>query len=255
MALMDAGVPIKAQVAGVAMGLMKEGDDCVILTDILGDEDALGDMDFKVCGTEKGITALQMDIKIAGLDRKTVGDAMTQARTARLFILEQMNAVIKSSRTDISKFAPRIISIKINPDKIRDVIGPGGKTIRGISDSCSVKIEVTDDGTVNIAGADELKLQTAIKIIKGLTEEAEVGRIYSGIVKRITDFGAFVEILPGTDGLLHISQIADEKIRRVEDVLREGDEVKVKVLDVDRTGKIRLSRREAMADLKEGNNN
>ena len=249
LALMDAGVPLKAPIAGVAMGLMKEGADCAILTDILGDEDHLGDMDFKVCGTEKGITALQMDIKIKGLDEDTVRKAMHQARDGRLHILAKMHEAISGPRKELSQHAPRIVTIKINPEKIRDVIGPGGKTIRSITDSCDVKMEVTDDGSINIASSDGKKIQAAIDIINSLTREAEVGKIYKGIVKRIADFGAFVEIIPGTDGLLHISQIADEKIRRVTDVLTEGDEVYVKVLEVDRQGKIRLSRREAMEEM------
>ncbi|WKZ56605.1 MAG: polyribonucleotide nucleotidyltransferase [Bdellovibrionota bacterium] len=249
LSLMDAGVPIKGQVAGVAMGLMVDGKKSVVLTDILGDEDHLGDMDFKVCGTAKGITALQMDIKIQGLEKALVEQALAQAREARLFILEQMNAILPAARKQMSKYAPRIVTIKINPDKIRDLIGPGGKTIRSISDSCGVKIDVQDDGTVNVSCADEDKLQTALKIINGITEEAVVGKIYKGIIKRITDFGAFVEIIPGTEGLLHISQISDERIRRVTDVLNEGDDVVVKVLDVDRQGKIRLSRKEAMAEM------
>lgn len=254
LSLMDAGVPIKSPVAGVAMGLMKEGDKCAILTDILGDEDHLGDMDFKVCGTSKGITALQMDIKIKGLDKETVDKALEQAKRARLFILDQMNKVITKSRENLSQHAPRIVSLKINPDKIRDVIGPGGKTIRSITESCGVKMDVSDDGTVNISSTDEAKTRAAIDIVKSLTQEAQVGQIYKGLVKRIADFGAFVEILPGTDGLLHISQISEEKIRRVTDVLQEGDEVFVKVLDVDRQGKIRLSRKEAMAENKNQSN-
>lgn len=249
LALMDAGVPIKAPVAGVAMGLMKEGDKTVVLTDILGDEDHLGDMDFKICGTNKGVTAVQMDIKIKGLDRQTVETALNQAKDGRLFILSQMGQIIASPRGELSKYAPRIVTIKINQDKIRDIIGPGGKMIRSITESCNVKMEVSDDGTVTIASSDENGLKAAIDIVKSLTAEAEIGKVYRGIVKRIADFGAFVEILPGTDGLLHISQISDERVNRVTDVLSEGDEVYVKVLDVDRTGKIRLSRKEAMADM------
>jgi len=251
LALMDAGVPVKAPVAGVAMGLIKRDSKYVVLTDILGDEDHLGDMDFKVCGTIKGITALQMDIKIKGLSRDIMDKAMLQAREGRLHILEEMNKAINSSRKDLSRYAPRIVQIKINPDRIRDVIGPGGKTIRSITESCGVKMEVTDDGTVSIASNDGQKVKNAIAIIESLTQEAVVGKIYKGIVKRLADFGAFVEILPGTDGLVHISQIADEKIRRVDDVLSEGDEVMVKVLEIDRQGKIRLSMKEAQADLKD----
>lgn len=250
LSLMDAGVPVRSPVAGVAMGLIKEGSKFAILTDILGDEDHLGDMDFKVCGTSKGITALQMDIKIKGLDRVIMDQALEQAREARVYILDQMAEAIEKPRADLSAFAPRIITLKINPDKIRDVIGPGGKTIRSITESCGVKIEVTDDGTVSIASNDENKAKAAIDIVRSLTQEAEIGKIYKGVVKRIADFGAFVEILPGTDGLVHISQLTEERVRRVTDVLQEGDEVFVKVLDVDRQGKIRLSRKEAMDDMK-----
>lgn len=249
LALMDAGVPLEAPVAGVAMGLIKEEGKFSVLTDILGDEDHLGDMDFKVCGTEKGITALQMDIKIKGLSQEIMSQAMGQARDARLHILGKMGAAIKAPRAELSQFAPRIVTIKINPEKIRDIIGPGGKTIRSITETCDVKMEVTDDGTVNIASNDATKIENALKIIKSMTQEAEVNKIYKGIVKRIADFGAFVEILPGTDGLLHISQIAESKVGKVTDVLREGDEVWVKVLEVDRQGKIRLSRKEAMVEM------
>lgn len=252
LALMDAGVPVRAPVAGVAMGLMKEKDKCVILTDILGDEDHLGDMDFKVCGTEKGVTALQMDIKIKGLDKAVMSKALAQAREGRLHILKEMKAAISEPRSDLSRHAPRIVTFKINPEKIKDLIGPGGKMIRSICESCNVKVDVQDDGTVSIAGSDDPKVKTAIGIIETLTQEAVVGKLYKGVVKRITDFGAFVEILPGTDGLIHISQLAEEKVRRVEDVVKEGDEVWVKVLEVDRQGKIRLSRREALADMKSG---
>jgi len=250
LALMDAGVPVKAAVAGVAMGLMKEGEKCVILTDILGDEDHLGDMDFKVCGTEKGVTALQMDIKIKGLDKNIMRQALAQAYEGRLHILKQMNAVIKEPRRELSRYAPRIVTFRINPEKIKDLIGPGGKMIRSICESCNVKIDVQDDGSVSVAGNEPTGVKTALGIIEGLTQEAVVGKLYKGVVKRITDFGAFVEILPGTDGLIHISQLAEEKVRRVEDVLKEGDEVWVKILEVDRQGKIRLSRKEALADMR-----
>jgi polyribonucleotide nucleotidyltransferase len=248
LSLMDAGVPIKAPVAGVAMGLIKSGDSYVVLTDILGDEDHLGDMDFKVCGTEAGITALQMDIKIKGLSREIMDTAMVQAREGRLHILSEMAKVISTKREDLSQHAPRIVQLKINPDKIRDIIGPGGKTIRSITESCGVKMEVTDDGTVSIASNDSQGVKNAISIIESLTQEATVGKVYKGIVKRIADFGAFVEILPGTDGLVHISQIAEEKIRRVDDVLSEGDEVTVKVLEIDRQGKIRLTMKDAVQE-------
>lgn len=252
LSLMDAGVPIDGPVAGVAMGLIKEGNEFVVLTDILGDEDHLGDMDFKVCGTEKGITALQMDIKIKGLTQEIMSKAMNQAKDARVHILKQMGDCITTPRKEMSKFAPKIVTIKINPEKIRDIIGPGGKMIRSITESCDVKMDVSDDGTVNVASSDSKKIQAALSIIESLTQEAQVGKIYRGIVKRIADFGAFVEIFPGTDGLVHISQLADEKVKRVTDVVQEGDEVYVKVLEVDRQGKIRLSRREAMEDMASG---
>lgn len=250
LALMQAGVPVKAPVAGVAMGLIKENDAIMILTDILGDEDHLGDMDFKVCGTNKGITALQMDIKIKGLDREIMKTALEQAREGRLHILGKMQEAISTPAVEMSSFAPRIVSIKINPDKIRDIIGPGGKMIRSISESCGVKLDVSDDGTVNVAGNDARKIQDAIAIIESITAEAEVGKLYEGIVKRITEFGAFVEILPGTDGLVHISQLAEGRVNRVTDVVQEGDLIWVKVLEVDRQGKIRLSLKEALLDRK-----
>ncbi len=249
LSLMDAGVPIKAPVAGVAMGLLKQGDRYIVLTDILGDEDHLGDMDFKVCGTEKGVTAMQMDIKIKGLDKGIMEDALGQARVARLHILKVMNDALSAPRKEVSMYAPRIVTLKINPDKIRDIIGQGGKTIRSIQESCEVKIDISDDGTVNVSGTDGIKLNGALQIIESLTAEAEPGKLYNGVVKRISDFGAFVEILPGTDGLLHISELAEEKVRRVSDIVKVGDEVWVKVLEVDRFGKIRLSRRAAMAEM------
>jgi polyribonucleotide nucleotidyltransferase len=251
LSLMDAGVPIKAPVAGVAMGLIKTGEKYAVLTDILGDEDHLGDMDFKVCGTEKGITALQMDIKIKGLSRDIMDKAMVQARDGRLHILSEMAKAITKERSELSKYAPKIVTIKINPDKIRDIIGPGGKTIRSITESCGVKMEVQDDGTVNIASNDNQKVQSAIAIIESLTQEAVVGKLYKGVVKRLVDFGAFVEILPGTDGLVHVSQISESRVNHVRDVLSEGDEVWVKCLEIDRQGKIRLSMKEAAADMKE----
>jgi polyribonucleotide nucleotidyltransferase len=250
LALMDAGVPVTGPVAGVAMGLISEGDRYIILTDILGDEDALGDMDFKVCGTEKGICALQMDIKIKGLKRAVVEEAMAQAREGRIHIIQQMTAVISGARTELSQFAPRILKVKVKPERVKDVIGPGGKMIRAITEEYGVKIDVEDDGTVSIFATDPARGEAAMKFIKGLTEEAEVGRIYTGTVKKIMDFGAFVEILPGTQGLLHISQIANERVEQVTDVLQEGDEVMVKVLGVEPgSGKIRLSRREALNEL------
>ncbi len=248
LSLMDAGVPIKAPVAGIAMGLIKEGDEIRILTDILGDEDHLGDMDFKVAGSRDGITALQMDIKIGRVTRDIMKEALYQARDGRLHILDIMTGTLATPREEMSVHAPRITTLKIKPDKIRDIIGPGGKVIRGIIEETGVKIDVEDDGTVLIASNDGVAMQRAIDIIQGITQEPEIGKIYKGTVRKIVDFGAFVEILPGTDGLLHISQIANERINKVTDVLQEGEEVMVKVLEVDKQGKIRLSRREAMAD-------
>jgi len=249
LALMDAGVPIKAPVAGIAMGLVKEGDKVAVLTDILGDEDHLGDMDFKVAGTSAGVTAIQMDNKAGGITRDILRQALHQARDARLFILSVMEKALPSHRKDISSYAPRIVTIHIKPDKIREVIGPGGKVIRGLVEETGCKIDIDDDGTVLIASADGASLDKAIAAIQAICAEPEIGRIYKGKVRKIVEFGAFVEIMPGTDGLLHISQISDERVRRVEDVLHEGDEIDVKVLDVDRSGKIRLSLREAKQDL------
>jgi polyribonucleotide nucleotidyltransferase len=249
LALMDAGVPVKAPVAGIAMGLIKEGDKIAVLTDILGDEDHLGDMDFKVAGTATGVTAIQMDNKVGGITKEIMHRALMQARDARLFILSVMEKAIAGPRKDVSAYAPRIVTIKIKPDKIRDLIGPGGKVIRGLVEETGCKIDVEDDGTVLIAAADGTALEKAISMIQQITAEPEIGKIYNGVVRKIVDFGAFVEIMPGTDGLLHISQISDERVRAVEDVLHEGDEIPVKVLDVDRSGKIRLSLREAKADL------
>lgn len=250
LSLMDAGVPLKAPVAGIAMGLIKHNDKFVVLSDILGDEDHLGDMDFKVCGTSKGITALQMDIKIQGLEKEIVRQALDQALEGRLHVLSEMAKVISEHKKDLSRFAPKIVTLQIHQDKIRDLIGPGGKTIKSITESCSVKIEVNDSGKVSIASSNQDNINAALQIIKSLTEQAEIGKIYKGIVKRIADFGAFVEIFPGTDGLIHISQLADQRVERVTDILDEGDEVMVKVIDVDRQGKVRLSRKEAMDDMK-----
>ena len=246
LSLMDAGVPIKSPVAGIAMGLIMEGSKYAILSDILGDEDHLGDMDFKVCGTARGVTAIQMDIKIAGLSRTILHEALSQAREGRLHILEKMLETLPTVRPDLSKYAPRITTVKVKPDQIRLIIGPGGKTIKGIVDQTGVAIDVEDDGTVNVASSDPEAVKRALEIIKGLTAEADIGGTYTGTVKRITDFGAFVEILPGTDGLVHISELAHTRVERVEDVLKEGDTVDVKVLSVDREGKIRLSRRELL---------
>ncbi|WP_373372360.1 polyribonucleotide nucleotidyltransferase [Polyangium mundeleinium] len=246
LSLMDAGVPIKSPVAGIAMGLIAEGNKYAILSDILGDEDHLGDMDFKVCGTSRGVTAIQMDIKIAGLSRAILAQALDQAREGRLHILGKMLEALPAPRPELSQYAPRITTIKVKPDQIRLIIGPGGKTIKGIVDQTGVAIDVEDDGTVNVASADSEAVKRALDIIKGLTAEPEVGAVYKGTVKRITDFGAFVEILPGTDGLVHISELAHTRVERVEDVVKEGDTVEVKVVSVDREGKIRLSRREVL---------
>jgi polyribonucleotide nucleotidyltransferase len=253
LSLMDAGVPTKAAVAGVAMGLIREGNEVRVLSDILGDEDHLGDMDFKVAGTKQGVTALQMDIKIGGVTRDVMAQALEQAREARLHILGVMTQAIAQPRDDLSMHAPRIVTLKINPDRIRDLIGPGGKMIRSIVEETGAKIDVEDDGTVLVASADGDAMQRAIDRIRGLTAEAEVGRIYRGTVRRVVDFGAFVEILPGTDGLVHISQLAAERVQQVTDVVREGDVIDVKVLEIDKSGKIRLSRKEALKEaLKEG---
>jgi polyribonucleotide nucleotidyltransferase len=246
LSLMDAGVQIKSPVAGIAMGLIKEGARTAILSDILGDEDHLGDMDFKVCGTARGVTAIQMDIKIKGLSRDIMAAALDQAREGRMFILGKMLEALPGPRAEMSKWAPRITSIKVKPDQIRLVIGPGGKTIKGIVDQTGVTIDVEDGGTVNVASSDPDAVLRALDIIKGLTAEPEVGAIYKGTVKRIVDFGAFVEILPNIDGLLHISEIAHQRIERVEDVLHEGDPCEVKVLSIDREGKVRLSRKELL---------
>ncbi|MGD0169115.1 MAG: polyribonucleotide nucleotidyltransferase [Smithella sp.] len=246
LSMMDAGIPLKDCVAGIAMGLLKEGDEVVILTDILGDEDHAGDMDFKVCGTEKGITAMQMDIKIDGLTEDILRKALDQAREGRIFIIGKLRETISAPRPDISLYAPRITTVKVKVDQVRNVIGSGGKNIRQIISETGVTIDVEDDGTVTIASSDAEAAIRAVNMVKWLTEEAEVGKIYRGTVKKIVDFGAFVEILPGTEGLLHISQIAKERINKVTDVLQEGDEVMVKVLEMDKSGKIRLSRKEAL---------
>jgi len=246
LALMDAGVPIKEPVAGIAMGLIKEGDRVTVLSDILGLEDHLGDMDFKVTGTRRGVTALQMDIKIAGITAGLMRQALEQARLGRLYILERMLESLSAPRPNLSPFAPRIFTLKIKPDKIRDVIGPGGKVIRGIIADCGVKINVEDTGVISIAAVDEASAQKAIDIINRLTEEVEVGKIYLGKVRKIMDFGAFVEILPNVDGLVHISQLAHHRVKSVADEVAEGQQVLVKVLEIDKQGKIRLSRKEAM---------
>jgi polyribonucleotide nucleotidyltransferase len=241
LALMDAGVPIKAPVAGIAMGLIKEDNGYAVLTDILGDEDHLGDMDFKVAGTDKGVTALQMDIKIEGINEEIMRTALAQARDGRLHILERMNAVISTHRQEMSDFAPRITTININADKIRDVIGKGGATIRAITEETGATVDIQDDGTVMIFAADNNAAKAAQKRIEDITAEVEVGKIYEGKVAKLMDFGAFVTILPGKDGLVHISQISEERVENVSDKLSEGDTIKVKVLEVDRQGRIRLS--------------
>ena len=252
LALMDAGVPIKAPVAGIAMGLMKEGERVVILTDILGLEDHLGAMDFKVTGTADGITAFQMDVKISGVTREILEEALERAKSGRLYILSKMSEVLAGPREDLATHAPRIFNLKIKPDKIRDVIGTGGKVIRGIIEQTGVKIDIDDEGNVNIASIDEASAQKAMDIIRGIVAEPEVGKLYMGKIKRIVDFGAFVEILPGTEGLLHISQISDRRISKVTDVLKEGEEVLVKVIEIDKMGRIRLSRKEAMREQVSG---
>ncbi len=241
LALMDGGVPIKAPVAGIAMGLVKEDDQIVILSDILGDEDHTGDMDFKVAGTRDGITALQMDIKILELSKDIMEKALAQAKIGRLHILDKMEAALKEPRPEISPFAPTIITIQINPDKIREIIGPGGKVIRGIQSETNTNVSVEDSGQVKVAAFSKEEGDAAIKMIEDLTREPEVGAIYEGTVVKITDFGAFVQIMPGTDGLVHISQLANHRVTKVSDIVKEGDKLKVKVLEINRDGKIRLS--------------
>jgi polyribonucleotide nucleotidyltransferase len=251
LSLMDAGVPILAPVAGIAMGLISElGRGIAVLSDILGLEDHLGDMDFKVAGTPTGVTGFQLDVKIGGVDTTILRGAIEQARQGRLWILEKMASVIAIPRAQLSTHAPRIITIRINPDKIREVIGPGGKVIRSIIEKTGANIDIEDDGRINIASADEQAARAAIELIRGITAEAEIGKIYRGKVKKITDFGAFVEIMPGTDGLVHISQIAEQRIKSVSDVLKEGEEVMVKVLEIDKQGRVKLSRREALREAK-----
>ncbi|SCN47604.1 Polyribonucleotide nucleotidyltransferase [methanotrophic endosymbiont of Bathymodiolus azoricus (Menez Gwen)] len=244
LALMDAGVPLKAPVAGIAMGLIKEGDAFAVLSDIVGDEDHLGDMDFKVAGSEKGITALQMDIKIDGITSEIMSNALDQAKAGRLHILGEMNKALSTTREEMSDFAPRIITFKIDPSKIREVIGKGGATIRGITEQTGATVDLTDEGVVNVASVDKAAGEAARKIIEEITAEVEVGKTYEGKVARLMDFGAFVTILPGKDGLVHISQITDEHVDKVSDKLKEGDVVKVKVLEIDRQGRVRLSMKE-----------
>jgi len=246
LSLMDCGVPLRAPVAGIAMGLISEGKDVAVLSDILGDEDHLGDMDFKVCGTKDGITAIQMDIKIAGLERSILEAALEQAREGRLHILGKMLETLAETRPEINRWAPRITSIKVKPDQIRIIIGPGGKTIKGIVDATGCQVNVEDDGTVNVASNDQEAVKRALDIIESLTAEPEPGKIYKGEVKRIMDFGAFVEIMPGTEGLLHISEIDYNRVERVEDVIQLGDVIEVKLLSLERDGKMRLSRKAMM---------
>jgi polyribonucleotide nucleotidyltransferase len=250
LALMDAGVPLAAHVGGVAMGLVMEGDKYAILTDIAGAEDHYGDMDFKVAGTREGITALQMDIKVPNVTTKIMKEALEQARHGRIFIIDKMVAAMPQPKTAISQYAPRIYTLHIPTDKIRDVIGPGGKVIRGIIEQTGVKIDVEDDGTVHVASADEASANKALQIIRDLTASAEIGKTYLGTVVRLVDFGAFVEIFPGTDGLLHISEIAENRIRDVRDELKEGDQILVKVLALE-GNKIKLSRRAVLKEQRE----
>lgn len=247
LALMDAGVPVKAPVAGIAMGLVKEGNRFAVLTDILGDEDHLGDMDFKVAGTAHGVTALQMDIKIEGINEEIMEKALEQARDGRLHILKAMNEVLPQSRSEVNGNAPTYATININPDKIRDVIGKGGATIRGICEETKATIDIDDSGLVRIYGETKGATQAALAKVQAITAEVEVGAVYTGKVARIVDFGAFVTILPGTDGLVHISQIANERVENVADYLKEGQEVQVRVLDVDQRGRIKLTMKEASA--------
>jgi len=246
LSMMDAGVPLKAPVAGIAMGLIKEGEGVAILSDILGDEDHLGDMDFKVAGTSEGITALQMDIKITGVTKEIMADALIQAKEGRLHILDKMEETMSTHRKELSRYAPKITTVYISKDKIKDLIGPGGKNIKSIIETTGAQINVNDEGKVEIAASSEEVSKAAVKKVRDLTQDAEVGRLYMGKVSKIMDFGAFVEIFPGTDGLVHISELAEERVRAVTDVMKEGDEVLVKVLDIDRQGKIKLSRKEAL---------
>jgi polyribonucleotide nucleotidyltransferase len=248
LALMDAGVPIASPVAGVAMGLVKEGDKYAILTDIAGAEDHYGDMDFKVAGTSKGITGLQMDIKVGGIDRQVMAEALAQAKEGRLFILQRMVESLGEPRSDISAYAPRIITITIPKDKIGGVIGTGGKIIRGIIEQTGVKIDIEDDGKVNIASTDSDSAQKAIRMIEDLVMEAEIGKTYLGTITRLVDFGAFVEIFPGTEGLLHISEVADYRVQDINSELKVGEQILVKVLSIDPPNKIRLSRKAVLRE-------
>jgi len=250
LSMMDAGVPLLAAVSGVAMGLVKEGDDYAILTDIAGAEDHYGDMDFKVAGTAVGITAMQMDIKVPNITTSIMKEALEQARRGRLFILDKMNEALAQPRTQMSEYAPRIYTLKIPVDKIRDVIGPGGKVIRGIIEQTGVKIDVEDDGTINVASSDQAAAKKALQIIGDITAVAEINKTYLGKVVRLVDFGAFVEIFPGTDGLLHISEIAEARVKDVRDELKEGDQILVKVLALE-GNKIKLSRKAVLKEQRE----
>ena len=246
LAMMDAGVPIKAPVAGIAMGLIKENDNFKVLSDILGDEDHFGDMDFKVAGTANGVNALQMDIKIIGVTLEIMKTALAQAKEGRLHILSKMAETIQTPREGLSVYAPRIVTIEIDPDKIRNVIGPGGKMIRKITEETGVEIEANDDGRILVVSPDAEANEKAVRMIREVTDEAEIGRIYIGKVKRIMNFGAFVEILPGIEGMVHISQLENRRVNKVEDVVNIGDEVKVKVIEIDSQGRVNLSRKAAL---------
>jgi polyribonucleotide nucleotidyltransferase len=241
LALMDAGVPIKKAVAGIAMGLIQEKSKTAILSDILGDEDHLGDMDFKVAGTAEGITALQMDIKISGIKKKVLEQALKQAREGRLHILKEMGKALDAPREGLSRFAPRFVAYKISKEKIRDLIGPGGKMIRSIVEKTGAKVDVNDDGVVAISSSNHKGVDEALEIVKSLTQEIEIGSVYHGPVKKVLDFGAFVELTPGTDGLVHISQLREERVENIEDVIKEGDMVTVKVIGFDKRGKLKLT--------------
>src|SRR5204863_5187161 len=248
LALMDAGVPLKTHVAGIAMGLIKEGEKFGILTDIMGAEDHLEDMDFKEAGTDKGVTALQMDIKIKGVSLEVMRQALRNAREARMIVLAKMREALEKPRAELSPYAPRFVTIKIRTEKIREIIGPGGKVIRGIQEQTGTKIDVEDDGPGTVFAPDSAAVQKAVAIIQDICREVELDRIYLGKVKKIVEFGAFVEVIPNTEGLLHISQIAESRIRAVQDVLSEGDEVLVKVIEIDGNGKMRLSRKIALRE-------
>jgi len=251
LALMDAGVPMKAHVAGIAMGLILEGKRFAVLTDILGDEDHLGDMDFKVAGTETGVTALQMDIKIQGITREIMQVALAQAREGRLHILEKMKAAMGGAREELSAYAPRMYSMKINPERIRDVIGKGGAVIRSITEETGTQIDIQDDGQITIAATDSEAALRARKRIEEITAEVEIGRVYEGTVLKILEFGAIVQVLPGRDGLLHVSQIANERVERVGDYLKEGDKIRIKAIEADDKGRLRLSMKAVTPEEKE----